>query len=500
MAPAPLSHGWLWGWVRYRAVDDVLLLHRETLRAWRWPNRAVDLAALSDDHVLFRDRDGYRYTLLTRDGEVRAQFPVQFAAPASKPVAFFSPDGQAVVIQEADAIYHMAVTDLRPRVLFKPEPREGWTLADLRAVYSGPAPAKGQLIWDHPDHLRSSPGPVSRLLLVEVRYERPLPPESDEEPEYDREWRLFDWDGVPLSEAVKPVCEPSRPPGPHFSIRLSPDGRYVAWQQESMTLNTQKLHGSPPPPLPDLPPLPIPAVVIADAETCQPLFRVLSAYLTTGRWDGQWLSNSEGLVIGVAGGYAVVRPDSAPTIIDLPLVPPSLSWSPGPVPAPTGDGRYFAYGFTVVYDAYGNRWLRTAHKSLVRPPDAGGVRVDFSFEWGETHEEIYALSEWWGGLVFDWLLLRQPRIEFPPFDDELGFHVARTGSCLNLWHSSGDVLDCLPDGASVSLVREYEPPLEPWGMFDAGLQPDVNYGEDWIYVRTADGREGWVASPWLDHD
>ena len=82
--------------------------------------------------------------------------------------------------------------------------------------------------------------------------------------------------------------------------------------------------------------------------------------------------------------------------------------------------------------------------------------------WGETHDELrYGSGEWdrgvlnegWLGVIFDWALLH-PRIEFPPFDNELSFVVARTGGCVDLREQPGEgalALDCLPDGTRVSL-------------------------------------------------
>ena len=65
--------------------------------------------------------------------------------------------------------------------------------------------------------------------------------------------------------------------------------------------------------------------------------------------------------------------------------------------------------------------------------------------WAETHDELrYGSGEWdtvlregWFGGVFEWALLH-PRIEFPPFDNELSFVVARTGGCVDLREQPGE--------------------------------------------------------------
>lgn len=171
------------------------------------------------------------------------------------------------------------------------------------------------------------------------------------------------------------------------------------------------------------------------------------------------------------------------------------------VPAPTGNGRYFAYGFSGVYDAEADRWLLTGF---------GGH--DGYFAWGESHDEVrYVIGFVEGGGEYGWNR-GAPAITEPPFD-ELSYRVTGTGSCLNLRAQpdrDGAVLRCLPDGTRVTAAMP--PPLEAngcgrWsarasyvarscypattGRMEAGYgnAPSTN----WVYVGTEDGREGWVA-------
>ena len=192
--------------------------------------------------------------------------------------------------------------------------------------------------------------------------------------------------------------------------------------------------------------------------------------------------------MGVADGYAVARLRPQPHLVSLPPDPPDGARSPGPVPAPTGDGRYFAYRFPSVYDACDERWIRTA----TVPTDINALPDDFPFLWGETHEELYEATNFWDGLLFGWVLL-QPKMELPPFGDSMNFRVAHTASCLRL-RKSGNVLGCLPDGTRVSLLREGVPPLQLLDVYDAEVSTS------WVFVRTEDGLEGWVASDYLEHD
>ena len=122
--------------------------------------------------------------------------------------------------------------------------------------------------------------------------------------------------------------------------------------------------------------------------------------------------------------------------------------------------------------------------------------------WAETHDELrYGSGEWdtvlregWFGGVFEWALLH-PRIEFPPFDNELSFVVARTGGCVDLREQPGEgalALDCLPDGTRVSL------------SCGAGCNTSPHLSSyldhTLLRVRTADDLDGWVPFDYLDHE
>ena len=93
-----------------------------------------------------------------------------------------------------------------------------------------------------------------------------------------------------------------------------------------------------------------------------------------------------------------------------------------------------------------------------------------------------------------------PRIEFPPFNDENVLRVARVGSCLYLRAEpgkEGDILDCLPEGTRLlpKLSEEWE---SQWRERRT-LEPSTAWWHGyWVYVRTDDGVEGWVAFEYLD--
>ena len=417
----------------YRA-EWGLLLDRETGDSWRWPYRALRLVASSEHVLVFEDLDADadwrstgrftgRFTLANRGMEEIARFSV--AAGDRHDDALFSPDGSNLVLKRPNKVYLVPVATGVPALLFE-EANEYISIGQMDDG-SGIVVKAG---WP-------------------TRY-------------------YFGWDGAEAAvPAPRPACFGE------FPGKLSPDGRYTA-----------ELVGRPYRVYPnDIDPLdhPWPSVVIADAETCAPIFRVRSAYTNQFAWSAEWLSTSEGFVIGVLGGRVIARVLPEPALEPLPEGEP---WRRA-VPAPTGGGRYFGYG-PRVYDAAEDRW---------RGP---GQARGWLFWWGDSHRERwFQYPVYTGAGRTSWALLPH-KIEFPPFAEETAFRVARTGSCLRLREEpdkESRVLDCLPDGERLLFV---ESDAEPeWGQPHPSFQ--FTRGT-WVRVRTADGAEGWVSHGYLEHD
>ena len=96
------------------------------------------------------------------------------------------------------------------------------------------------------------------------------------------------------------------------------------------------------------------------------------------------------------------------------------------------------------------------------------------------------------------LITIPPKLEFPPYDDTLAFRVAGTASCLYLRAEPGGdrtIRDCLPDGTRLLLSESSE-----WvEASPAARDPSVAWWErPWVYVRTDDGADGWVALEYLN--
>ena len=474
------------GWITSSDEDDEdrewrLLLDRETGRSWRWSSQSsLVLEATSEEHLLFGDGTGStgRFILADRLMEEVARFSV---GHDGWPRAVFSPDGRAIALAAADKVYLVPVATGRPAILFDPPSRHAEHGTPLLGAGFSPRrepPYESWLRWDG-----------GRGIVATASYEKEESP-RDETDNSVKERRYFSWDG---EELPAPPC-----PG-----TLSPDGRYAV-----VSL------GSPYYAQPDHLRLaePWPSVVVTDAATCAPILRVRSAYTYETFWFARWLATSDGIVVGVRGGYSIVRVRPAPGLVSLPS-----EW-PGPEPATTGGGRYFGYG-SQVYDAAGDRWHG--------PPYGAGP-----FWWGDSHRERWShFFVYWGQGRISWLLL-PPKIEYPPFSEEIAFRVARTGSCLRLREKPGEgrVLGCLPDGERLLLADRGEPGPDPKpdaapyaSLFAvqtgiAPRYPDPGPDADpydswlphpsiallgssqWVRVRTEGGAEGWVSHDYLDHD
>ena len=238
---------------------------------------------------------------------------------------------------------------------------------------------------------------------------------------------------------------------------------------------------------------PWPSLVIAEAATCEPLFRVRSAQTFSPTWQAAWLPTSDGFIIHTRDGGMMVRVRPTPDLISLPG---------SGEPAPTGDGRYLGFS-TQVYDLLEDRWLGPVLAKSDPPwPSVWS-------EWGDSHRERWftIIPHSWGpdGWL-EWLFL-PPKIESSPFRNEIAVRVAGTGSCLLLRAAPGQESEtraCLPDGARLVLAEPNEPPQDLWRP-----QPHpaiVLTGQTftprstWVHVRTENGAEGWVSHDYLEHD
>lgn len=424
-------------WVYAVTNDHTLLLDRWSSRSWRSVAPGLQVVAASRDHLLL-DVPGHpdgRHLLV--DDELReiARFPI----PQEMPVyqgAFFSPDGRTVALATArKAAYLLDVGTGGARVLLESRSSE-----EKGGVYDTSV----------------SPLREGREVLVTTRYNRPP----------DGHWlerRRFTWDGKEL-------------PWDERWEDLSPDGLHAAWVEGGVWDADSGLWGHWPS-----------VVVVADAVTGEPIFRVRSASLVYGDFLGgsRWLASGDGIVMRVRGDYVIARVRPAPELRYFPTAPAGhYGWGgPAPLPAP-GDDCLFSIGRRGVYHSCAGRWF------LARSEGDPGHHDP----WGDSHREIrFTLDHGAHGTGFQYFE-SSPWIEFPPFDDEVAFRVARTGRCLYVREKPNEeaaIQDCLPDGVRVVLsaraavARSWSP------------QSSTIY---WLHVRTESGVEGWISHRYVEHE
>ena len=468
------------GWIHIKFWTDrqpvTLLLHRATGQSWRWLSDHLWLVATSSEYLLFEEQERSspahverigRFTITNRAMDAVGHFSISVDGSSTvRSRAVFSPYGKTIALDGGwDTVYLVPVATAQPTVLFKAEATDDQAGVWLAWRYEGP-------------HIR-----------IIAKYETASG---------DSRWEQhdFSWEGAPLPE---PACQG----------QISPDGRYVASLVGGHVYATHGFETARADPWP--------SVVIADAASCAPLFRVQSAYTYELLWDAAWLPSSDGFVIGVHDGYMILQVRPTPDLVRLPGKNARLAnlagggiggeaaSMEGPEPAPTGDGRYFGYGPSV-YDAVEDRWVG---------PEVGDPNR-YWWRWGDSHRDRWfgLFNESHGSSI--WLLL-PPVIEYPPFSDVIAFRVTGTGSCLRLRAApevASEIIGCLPDGARLVLTEPTEPlpvltgdyylgPFQPhpavtW-MY-AYTYPESSPRLTWVHVRTEHGAEGWVSHDYLEHD
>ena len=442
------------GWIVSHDRDGWgLLLDRETGRAWRWPSQGSDLRLVdtSREYVLFEELDGWwaftgRFFVTNSELEVVARFSIDTKS-GHQPHARFSPDGSRIAVSGGNAVYLVPVASARPEVLF------GGALADGRAAEVWVSAG----LWFNPSQI-----------LVVARYRQA-------DSHASTKYHYFTWEGTPQPEQSCPGVP-------------SPDGQYVVrWQGGGR--GTSYSGSGPPEDLWSRSTLPWPSVVLIRTDTCTSLLLVDSAYWNqrAARWPSNWLSTSDGVIVGTRDGYAIARITPSPSLTRLPLSRPDGPPDPWPEAAPTGGGRYVGYGPNV-YDVAEDRWT------------GPGETTWGESWWGDTHRERwFTIREFRGGVEHRQILL-PPKIQLPPFDDEIALRVAGTGGCLALREEPGTdnpTRECLPDGERL-ILAEPDTPRDDLRPFHTSI--GVVEGAYWVYVRTEQGVEGWVSHDYLEHD
>ena len=393
--PGHLYRAWRGGWILSSDPDwSGVLLDGETGRSWRWPLAygAIELVATSETHLLFEELEGRslytgRFTIVNREMDEIARFSIG-AHYYERTFAYFSPDERTIALAAANTAYVVPVESALPRVLL-----------DAPSVGDGPERVYVEGPWFDP----------RRIAVASVGG----PP---------RVWQhdFFTWDGKPVPQS-DPAC-PGRPsPDGRLLVQGEAGGshsvRFVAQPDGEIHIEDRGYH---------VLGVPWTSITIIEGETCAPLVRVQSVGGISGniRWPRNWLPTSDGYLVSVLDGYAVLRILPTPALISIPASRPGgpASGEPreyGPAVAPTGGGRYIGYGPSV-YDVEERRWTGPG-------PVAWGASW-----WGDSHRERWSRILRFDPRIERTPLLLSPKIEYPPFDDEIAVRVAGTQNCLPL--------------------------------------------------------------------
>ena len=455
---ASVDGSWLW-----LDGEERLLFDRQGERIWRLVESR--LVAADGDRMLLAASEGY--ILTDREFQEIVSFTVPNGEQPRGGWAIFSPDEQKIALIVNELAYIFDIESRELMVIFQLRRDEETGFPQIVALNSA---VRGKQI------------------LITVRYCK----EEGDLCVYHDAGHRYTWEGEEL-------------PWDHRWTDLAPDGRHAAWEERCLAYSDVGFHESWPA-----------AVVIADTETGEILFRVRSAILKHDRHDlegSRWLPSGDGLVVRTSRGFRIVRVRPVPELVDPPVPPPGSYGSP--LPAPVGDDRFFSYGHLGLYDAHEDRW------SIVLLPERYWTTF-FVFDapgpdpWGSTDREMrFAMNIGGAYGASVCIYAGSPRIEFPPFDDENVFRVVRTGSCLHLRAEpelEGGILDCLPEGTRLhprmsaewaeewegALYDGFEGPSLAWGCVGPGECSAYGSHGYWVYVRTDDGAEGWVALRYLD--
>ncbi len=293
-------------WITTRGSGPNVLLDRARDAVWRLPDH-LELITASQDRLLLRDTryldgdDVLADTEFNEIGTLKRTLEPQF-----------SPDGRHLLLAGEGTV---SVFDL-----------EAWTETVLYQSAAHPD-------WGMPARVTQTLSRAGEEILVHIVYEESAGGGWQRAP---REWRRFNWDAETLSTLVSPIAVD---PDTATAYSYAPDGRHVVRQEEGYDIGFYEAGEA------------WPSVVVADAATGEPLFRVRSASLQFRGDSADWLATGDGLVLRTAPttcgqtGPVLLRIRPEPEIERLPDPPtgcPGWPFREGTIIAPAEGGRYFA--------------------------------------------------------------------------------------------------------------------------------------------------------------
>lgn len=312
----------------------------------------------------------------------------------------------------------------------------------------------------------------------------------------------FDWDDRTLQtvliETGTPTTEFDKAPPDPRSLTVSPDGRFVAWQ-ESDALGTRQGAGGE---------AEWPVVVIASVERATLVVRAQRVALTNGIRSFHWLVDSSAIVVQSEEGFALLGTDGSVRALPFPL---AFHTDPVPLPAPDR-ADWFAYDGRVV-DTSGDpvglppapadAWSRFEDR-----PASWWVRTDCG--WGSdsgrlilVRTEVPGRDYGRGGIA---TLGLPPRIlvDPPAGAGPVRLRVASDGDRLNVraGPSTNEArLGQFEDGERVIVGWDGSKNFCGPAGCSVLSDPDEDYGERWWVYVTGMGTEGplagWIATEFV---
>lgn len=407
-------------WIQAWDSQELFLIDRQEGTAVAWPiDRQVGLAAMAD-HALLAGQERY---ILTSKGLLEAA-PLEAVRPpedpAARQAALFSKDGRFLAL----------LTDHTLHVM---ETGTGELTARVQVLPGGSGHAAGYVSLEYSN--------LDDEFVVSVFSQ------GEGEPGGRTDYR-YAWTGELRGESTAPEVG-----------ALSPD--------RSLAASWTDLAGI------------LPAVVISDVASGEPLFRVRGVTLCDfdlGVMDQPWLSDSSGLVVRTGAGHRILTREGA--LVDTPAFAGHSGLFREPQPAPDRPDL-FAIGRTKVVDGTGKvlAEAKLAENPGHLPP------------WGFTSRELRFVLPHWGhggrcGDLSD--LGGEPVLERPPFRDEVLLQPdLPEGDCVNLRATPGlaaETVTCVPGGTLLTVVER------------EGDRAGLEYadGDTWILVRTEAGETGWA--------
>ncbi len=471
------------------------LVDRESGEVYQWNPDEIRLLATWPNRVLFEELETGeigaeptgRFTLVDDALGTVSSFELP---PQRSEGQFFggraphlSPDGERLAIHVDRTVHLIDLTAGSSRAIAEaPEVHQNQRLdsVSLRSTqgtdeiiviarYSSPA--------EKPGTLGPPPGVVPRALL-----------------------RRYSWDGELLSEYSVDGK----------SVHLSPDGKLIAWEN-SLHWDSVPVGGIGSA-------LDWPTIVVADAASGEPRFRVRGGAFCYGdvffadeALGRRWLADSSAVFFATRAGFHVVSIEDS-SLRPIPIGGADLFYQfiePSPDNPDLlavgrnefvreGEGGYLL-GRLELVDAAGSK-----RREALLAPSAGGL--GHLGPWGSSGREArFSIPhpDHHGGSLCGVGVTPPPKIEFPPFDDDIHLKVAADGGCLNLRDlplTTANVITCLPDETSMTVT---EVSLTEVPSYFSSLEPfviSVSYsdGNRWAHVQTDTGQEGWVSAEFLD--